>query len=168
MATPFIGEIRVVGFNFNPVGWARCDGQLLPIAQFDALFALIGTTYGGDGQNTFALPDLRGRTMVGMGNLFIGESLGVESVTLTSSNLPTHTHTMRAGSAGTLTNPTQGVQSSYVGGSRADRLYATTASGVAATGMLETSGGNQPHENRMPYQAVLCVIALEGIFPPRN
>jgi microcystin-dependent protein len=168
MAEPFIGEIRVVGFNFEPRGWAKCDGQLLPIAQFDALFSLIGTTYGGDGQTTFALPDLRGRTMAGMGNLFIGEPVGVEAVTLSTSNLPAHSHAMRAGTVGSLTNPTQGVQSSYVGGARADRLYSTTSTGVAATSMIEPIGGSQPHDNRMPYLGVLCVIALEGIFPPRN
>ncbi len=171
MSEAFIGEIRIVGFNFAPRSWADCDGQLLPISQNEALFALIGTTYGGDGQTTFALPDLRGRVMAGMSNnLFIGETLGVELVTLNQNQIPAHTHQMNADSdlGGVSGNPTQGVYATLANATKSDKLYGNPANAQASPAMIQPTGGNQPHENRMPYTAIRCVISLEGIFPPRN
>ena len=171
MSEPFIGEIRVVGFNFAPFGWAKCDGTLISIAQNTALFALLGTTFGGDGQVTFALPDFRGRTIAGAGNqLVLGESLGSESVTLVGSNLPTHNHVMAADNdgGGVTANPTQGVYAQVSNASRQDAAYGNPASGVGAGNMIQPAGGGQPHENRMTFLALNVIIALEGVFPSRN
>lgn len=171
MSEPFIGEIRVVGFNFAPLGWAECNGQLLSIAQNTALFALLGTTFGGDGQTTFGLPDCRGRVMAHTGNsLLLGEMTGVESVTLLQSQMPAHSHSFSADNdgGGVSTNPTQGVYSQLASGAKADKVYGLTANAQAAPNMLQVVGGSQPHENRMPFLCVKVVIALEGVFPPRN
>lgn len=171
MSEPFIGEIRVVGFNFAPLGWADCDGQLLAIDQNDALFALIGTTFGGDGQTTFALPDFRGRTIAHAGNVTVlGEQLGSEKVTLTQSQMPQHNHIMSADNdgGGVTANPTQGVYAGLANASRTDRIYGTPPNAAAAANALTSVGGNQPHENRMPFLVMRVIIALEGIFPPRN
>lgn len=175
MASPFIGEIRIVGFNFAPIGWAMCQGQLLSIAQNDALFALIGTTYGGDGQTTFALPDFRGRLGVHQGqrsggsNFVMGEVAGVESVTLTTNQIPAHSHLAGAESTGgNQTSPTAGVYSNYATGGKKDKLYSPSANATGSPTELGPAGGNQPHDNLMPYLAINYVIALEGIFPSRN
>lgn len=175
MSTPYIGEIRMFGGNFAIRGWALCHGQLLAISQNDALFALIGTTYGGDGQTTFAVPDLRGRVPLHMGqgpglsNRTIGEKAGSETVTLTTNNLPVHTHVpqVRSGAGDMGAPATNATWASSAGGVK---VY--TASGTPPASALASSigsiGGNQPHENRMPFQAVNFIIALEGIFPSPN
>lgn len=174
MSECFIGEIRLFGGNFAPVGWAFCDGSLLPIAQYDALFALIGTTYGGDGQTTFGLPDLRGRVAIhqgqgpGLSFYTMGQQVGVESVTLTSAQAG-HSHTLMASSAAAVvgdTNPTSKVPAAIGAG----MLYSTGSGapvGMAAA-MVGSAGGSQPHENVMPSLVLNYIIATEGIFPSRN
>jgi microcystin-dependent protein len=177
MSEPFIGEIRMVGFNFAPRGWALCNGQLLSIAQNTALFSLLGTTYGGNGQTTFALPDLRGRVPLHQGQgpgltpRTIGESSGTETVTLLSSQMPAHNHTLAAfNSPGSLDTPTGNVIANIVdpntGGPAT--LFSATADTTMNPASIGISGGNQPHENMQPYLCVNFVIALEGIFPSRN
>ena len=170
MSLPFIGEIRYVGFTFAPVGWAACDGQLLPISQNDALFALIGTTYGGDGQQTFALPDLRGRVAVGQGNsIIIGETLGEETHTLSVNELPSHNHSVAVSSARANdpgTNPTLGLFADPIGVRPGRTLYASSTDGTSPS--IQPTGGNQPHENRQPFTCLLAIIALEGVFPSPN
>jgi microcystin-dependent protein len=173
MSDPYIGEIRMFGGNFAPLGWAFCDGQILPIAANDALFNLIGTTYGGDGVTTFALPDLRGRAPIHMGTgpglsgRVIGESFGVESVTLTTNTLPQHSHSF-AGSTATAsaTSP----QNQVVAAPSTIDLYrpATVPSAALNPAALASAGGSQPHDNMQPYQCVNFIIALEGIFPTQG
>jgi microcystin-dependent protein len=166
MATAYVGEIRMVGFNFAPSGWAFCDGSLLAISQNDTLFNLIGTTYGGDGQNTFALPDLRGRSPVHTGGSLSyvqGQSGGVENVTVTTPQLPVHNHPVTAqGGAGNTATPTGG----FLAGS-AEGQYASAATGVTAT-LLQNNSGGQPHDNLMPYLTVNFVISLYGVYPSQN
>lgn len=171
-ATPIIGTVMLFGGNFAPRGWAFCDGSLLPISENDALFALIGTTYGGDGQVTFALPDLRSRvpihqgTGAGLSTRTIGEAAGSESVTLISSQLPSHTHTVVV----TTASATTGVPSNTVTlGVASIDIYSAQAANIALHPQtISNAGGNQPHENRQPYMAMNYVIALEGVFPSRN
>jgi microcystin-dependent protein len=166
MGSPFLGEIRLVGFNYAPVGWAPCDGRLLPISQYDALFALLGTTYGGDGQTTFALPDLRGRVPMHQGNGHVlGETAGAETVTLTTDQLPSHSHVPQANSAGTATGPAGNVWANS-----AALQFAPSSSPLQPmnAGAVGAAGGGQPHDNTPPFQAVNFVIALEGIFPTRS
>lgn len=167
MSNPFIGEIRMFGGNFAPRDFARCDGQLLPIAQNDALFALIGTTYGGDGQNTFALPDMRGRIPVHQSTSNpIGVVAGTENVNLISANLPAHTHNLIAAAGGTkASSPANAYFAS--GGTQHYASNRVLTTGVLQGG-LAASGGNLPHSNMMPYAVVTFIIALFGIFPSRN
>ena len=168
MSSPFVGEIRLVGFNFAPVGWAACDGQLMAIAQNDVLFQLIGTTFGGDGQTTFALPDLRGRVPIHMGqspgtsNYVIGQSGGSETVTVLASQLPVHAHVAVSAAGGNDTNVPTGMPAS--GG---PDLYAAGA-GTGTTIAGTNAGGNQPHENMAPFATLNFVISLFGIFPSQN
>lgn len=175
MSTPFIGEIRMFSFGTRgaPNGWQACDGSLLPISQFDALFALIGTTYGGDGQTTFAVPDLRGRVPVhqgtgpGLSNYVIGQRAGTETVTVLPTQMPAHTHTFVATtSAASTGTPGTGVQPGAVSG---QTMYATTTTGAtpfnASAQTLTTAGGSQPHQNCMPTLTVQFCIATQGIFP---
>jgi len=168
MSDPFIGEIRMFGGNFAPAGWMFCDGQLLPISENDALFTLIGTTYGGDGQETFALPNLQSRVPMHAGTgpdgitYDLGEQAGVEQVTLTVQQIPTHTHPILASNttAGTQTPggnvAAQGVGQIY---SSADSPILLSPQSVAA------AGGSQPHENLQPYLCINFIISLFGIFP---
>jgi microcystin-dependent protein len=165
---PFIGELRLVPFNFAPKGWALCAGQLLPINQNQALFALLGTTYGGDGRTTFALPDLRGRIAVGAGQLPggsdypLGAAGGQETVRLTTSQLPGHAHAVHASSAaGTTKNPATAYPAG--GGS-----YAAAKNVRMKAGMIGQTGGGEEHENRPPYLSLNYVIALQGIFPAQS
>ena len=170
---PYIGQIALVAFNFAPVGWAFCNGQLLPISDYDALFALIGTTYGGDGQTTFALPDLQSRIPIhqgqgtGLSPYVMGQSDGTETVSLTADALPGHGHQAQgvAGSSNSG-NPAGAVWAKATG----DTPYKgnTTGEGNMATGAIGPAGGNQPHPNIMPYQALNYVIALQGIFPSQS
>ena len=165
MSSPFLGEIRMFGGNFAPRGWSLCQGQLLSIAQNDALFALLGTTFGGDGVTTFALPDLRGRIPMHVGPGFVaGQLSGTETVTLTSQQIPSHTHAPFANTAAAGTDPTNSLPA---GGAGAWFAAGTPAIPMAAN-MLGNAGGNQPHDNMMPYLAVNFIISLEGIFPSQN
>ncbi|HLF26216.1 MAG TPA: tail fiber protein [Anaerolineae bacterium] len=173
MGTPYIGEIRMFGGNFAPAGWAFCDGQLMPIAENDALFTLIGTTYGGDGQTTFALPDLRGRIPIHQGTgggltpRTLGESGGVETVTLTVNQSPAHAHTF-VGTASTASaaNPANAL----VAAPSTIDLYrpATAPNSNLAANALGATGGSQPHDNLQPYQCISFIISLFGIFPTQN
>jgi microcystin-dependent protein len=173
VSEPFLGEIRMFGGTFAPRGWALCDGQLLSISSNSALFSLLGTTYGGDGLTTFALPDLRGRVPIHMGsgpgltNRRIGEKAGVENVTISAAQLPTHTHTMGASSqAGDSASPTGAVPAAVP-------LTARYSASPAAAGnemngaAVGSAGGNQPHANLQPFQCVNFIIALLGIYPSR-
>lgn len=168
MAEPFLAEIRLCSFNFAPKGWALCNGQLLPINQNQALFALLGTTYGGNGQTTFALPDLRGRRPIQVGNgYFLGQQGGAEGHTLTISQLPAHTHAMRATSAvGSQDSPVDG----YLATSVVDTPYAAANAPVlgGSPSALGNIGGSQAHENRPPFLVLNYIIALQGIFPSQN
>ena len=165
---PFIGEIRLVPFNFAPKGWALCEGQLLPINQNQALFSLLGTTYGGDGRTTFSLPDLRGRIPVGAGQPSAGSSYplgttgGQETVELTTSQLPAHAHTVHASSAaGTTKNPA----TAFPAGGGA---YAAQRNVRMKAAMIGRTGGGEEHENRQPYLSLNYIIALQGIYPAQN
>ncbi|MCM5680006.1 tail fiber protein [Schlegelella sp. S2-27] len=181
MSEPFIGEIRMVGFNFAPVGWAQCQGQLVPIAQNQALFALLGTMYGGDGQVTFGLPDLRGRSPVGMGqgprlsNIVQGALAGTENVTLTLNNLPMHNHPTSVQVAGTATEPANTPSASNnalgasSGGPGSANIWSTQLNGPVEMAGVQSgvAGGGQPVGMRNPYIGINFVIAMEGIFPSR-
>lgn len=164
----FLGQIMLVGFDFVPRGWALCNGQLLSIAQNSALFALLGTQYGGDGQSTFALPDLRGRVPVhkgqgpGLRSYTQGETGGTESVTLTTNNLPPHAHPL-IGATDQSTDRPSGNVAPAIGGAYGD----PSVSAVSA-GMTGPAGNEQPVENRSPFLVLNYVIALEGIFPSRD
>lgn len=171
MGTPYIGEIRMVGFNFAPVGWAFCNGALVPISENDALFNLIGTTYGGDGQETFALPNLQSRIPIhagtgpGLSTYVIGESGGTETVTLTTTQIPSHNHAAQA-------TTTQGNQASPQNGIWADPgqgVYGTGAGSLAMkANLVGISGGSQPHENMMPFLTINFIISLFGVFPSQT
>jgi len=171
MATPYIGEIRMVGFNFAPAGWQLCQGQLLSISNFEALFNLIGTTYGGDGQNTFALPDLRSRIPIHQGTLaggptyVIGEQSGTETVTITTNQMPQHNHLLNAQSAnGNQPSPLGGVWA----GSPLDQYSSGAPTTTMSASLVALSGGSQPHDNMPPYLCVNFAIALFGIYPSRS
>ena len=173
MAEPFIAEIRMVGFNFAPRGWATCDGQLLPISQNTALFSLLGTTYGGNGTSTFGLPDLRGRAPLNVGqgpgltNRVLGEQSGAATVTLVANQLPAHTHTFQGVAASaTSNNPVGNLPASI----RTSTPYAAAGGTTAAMSASAIGGGgsNLPHNNMQPYLSILFIIALQGIFPPRS
>jgi microcystin-dependent protein len=175
MSTPYIGEIRMFGFGTRgaPNGWQACDGSLLAIAEYDALYALIGTTYGGDGQTTFAVPDLRGRVPIhqgqgpGLSNYVIGQLAGAETITVLPNQMPAHTHTVVAttGAASSLT-PGNTLLPGAISG---DSFYVTDVSSATQVPMSAQStsiaGGNQPHENCMPTLTVQYCIATQGIFP---
>jgi microcystin-dependent protein len=166
MATAFVGEIRMFGGTFAPAGWALCSGQLLAISENDVLFALIGTTYGGDGVNTFALPDLRGRLPVHQGSAYvIGQRAGTETVTLTSNQIAQHTHTVAALTSANSKTP---ANSAY-GGNTTDAVYTANApSAPMNAAMIGPNTGNQPHDNMMPFGVVNFIISLFGVFPSRN
>jgi microcystin-dependent protein len=164
MAQPYVGEIRMFAGNFPPVGWMFCEGQLLPISENETLFNLIGTTYGGDGQSTFALPDLRGRVPMHFGNGFIlAETGGVESVTLTTNQIPIHSHPLLAsGNAGDQIN----LQNNLTSNSNGALLYIEDPPSVNMNAACITSvGGSQPHTNFQPYLCINFIISLFGIFP---
>jgi len=165
MAEPYLSEIRIFSFNFAPKGWAFCNGQLLPINQNQALFALLGTTYGGNGQTTFALPNLRGRVPIHMGNGHtLGEAAGSTSVTVNIQQLPTHIHALQAtNNNGAVGNPT----GAFLGGVNNMYLDPTSLT-TMAPGSVSSVGGSQPHNNMMPYLTLNFIIALQGIFPSRN
>src|SRR5438105_294973 len=169
MRQPYVGEIRIFAVNFAPAGWMFCDGQLLPIAENEPLFNLIGTTYGGDGESTFALPDLRGRLPVHQGSGFVlAETRGTETITLITDQLPPHTHPqMSSAAASSQTTPVGNVtaDTTLVGAN----IYTTLSSPAAlAASAVDSVGGGQPHDNRMPFLALNFIISLFGIFPSQN
>lgn len=174
MSTPYIGEIRMFGGNFAPAGWAFCNGVTMAIAENDVLFNLIGTTYGGDGQETFNLPNLCGRIPIHQGqgpgisqNYIIGEVSGVESVTLTVQQIPAHNHNMLASaSPGYLASPANGTPAKH----RDYRAFADAGPGSASMNAqtLGVAGGNQPHENMPPYLCVSFILSLFGVFPTQT
>ncbi len=165
MSTPFLGEIKIMSFNFPPKGWAFCNGQLLPINQNQALFSLLGTTYGGDGRTTFALPDLRSRVPFHFGNGHtLGERAGEESHTLNLEELPAHTHIPNGSSAAAnAASPAGNVWASTPGGG-----YAATPDTALNPASITNTGGSQAHTNLSPYLVLNFCIALQGIFPSQN
>ena len=170
MAEPFLSEIRIFSFNFAPQGWAFCNGQQLPINQNSALFSLMGTTYGGDGISIFALPNLQGRVAVHQGNQYImGELGGEANHTLTTSEIPVHSHSLAvAGTAATTANPVGGVFAIPGVNARLGLMYSTTGGSTAAADTIQPTGSSQPHSNMQPYLALNFCIALQGIFPSQN
>jgi microcystin-dependent protein len=173
VADPFVAEIRIFPFNFAPRGWAWCDGQLMPISQNTALFSLLGTTYGGDGKSTFALPDLQGRAPMqpgqgpGLSLYDLGQTGGSETVTLLESEIPAHSHTARAGAldpADTNIPSATAVFAPSTGGA----LYQASADTQLAPEALAPAGGDQPHNNMQPYLTFYFNIALQGVYPPRT
>jgi microcystin-dependent protein len=167
MSSPYIGEIRMFAGNFSPAGWAFCDGALLPIAENDALYNLLGTTYGGDGQSTFALPDLRSRVPVHWGSsLALGETGGAETVTLTAATIPAHSHTF-------VVTQNAGNQPSPVGflpaASNVVKLYTVEPPNTSLNKSAVTNtGGNQPHNNIQPYLCINFILSLYGIYPSQQ
>ena len=165
MATGFIGEIRIYAFGFAPRFWAQCNGQSLPIAQNQALFSILGTTYGGNGVTTFNLPDLRSRTPFHTGtNFSLGQVGGSENVTLISNQMPQHNHLMNANSGA----PTTGSPAGNFVAQSPSNAYSATANTTMNAADIGNAGGNQPHSNLSPYLTLNICIALSGIFPSRN
>ena len=175
MSEPFIGEIRLLPYTFVPYGWAACNGQLLSVSQYQSLFALIGTTFGGDGATTFGVPDLRARSVVGFGNgpgltpRAVGQTGGENSVTLNASQIPSHNHVLQASSAAQSGGVLPNALIANVGGR--SKAYASYAAGPNVASLnnasIQTSGSSQSHENRQPFLAVQYCIATEGIWPTR-
>jgi microcystin-dependent protein len=167
MSEPFLGEIKLMSFNFPPRGWALCNGQLLPINQNQPLFALLGTTYGGDGRNTFGLPNLQGRVPLHFGNGFVqGQMAGEAAVTLVYSQMAIHTH---IASASTVQPPTQPAATGNLWCGNSSASYSNQAPNTTmAPAAVSPAGGSQPHQNLSPYLVVSFCIALQGIFPSRN
>jgi len=165
MAEPFLAEIRIFSFNFAPKGWALCNGQTMPINQNQALFSLLGTTYGGDGRTTFALPNLQGRTPIHFGGgVVLGESSGEETHTLTLSEMPTHTHSgIGSGNAADQQSPAGSVWAVTP-----SNAYSSNLNGTMSPAAVGSIGGNQPHQNLSPYTVLNFCVALQGIFPSRN
>ncbi|NDD28434.1 MAG: phage tail protein [Proteobacteria bacterium] len=167
MADCFLGEVQIFAGNFAPAGWALCQGQLLSIAQYDALYNLIGTTYGGDGVSTFALPDLRGRLVLHAGGqggskYATGQTGGSATQTLTAANLPPHTHALQASSAaGTQASPTNAYPA-------AGQSYATTATATMAADTVGSTGGSQPFSVQQPFVGINYIISLSGIYPAQS
>jgi len=176
MGQPYVGEIRMFAGNFNPNGWMLCNGQLLPIPEYETLFALIGTTYGGDGQETFALPNLQGRLPLHVGtnggqSFQLGEAAGSETVTLTTQQIPIHNHTLNATDGGpqalpTGANPAVANSPQQVG----TMVYGAPAGGATTLhpNTLQISGGSQPHDNMQPYLCINFIISLFGVFPSQT
>ena len=166
MSTPYVGEIRIFAGNFAIAGWAFCDGSLQSISQNQTLFNLIGTTYGGDGQNTFALPDLQGRFPVHQGSGYlIGQKAGVETVTLNTNQIPSHSHVPASSGTGGSDNPS----GNYWGASTGGKLYSTNTPNLTMNNAaLGITGGNQPHDNMQPFLCINYIISLFGIFPSQN
>ncbi|MBI5913869.1 MAG: phage tail protein [Bacteroidetes bacterium] len=171
---PLLGEIKLFAGNFAPRGWAFCDGQLLSISQNTALFSILGTTYGGDGRTTFALPDLRGRvplhpgTGPGLSTYSQGEMGGMESVTLMVQELPPHSHSLNANAQNGNTSDPPGASLADTKGTDRDYMKSGEVNTQMSAQSIGSTGGGQPHENRQPYLAINYIIALQGIFPSRN
>jgi microcystin-dependent protein len=175
VADPFVAEVRIFPFNFAPKGWAWCDGQLLPLSQNTALFSLLGTTYGGNGKSNFALPDIQGRVVMhpgqgpGLSLHDLGETGGSETVTLLESEIPVHTHTLRANSA-TGDSPVPAPNTSVARPGTINVYQTNTSSNLTpmAPESLPPAGGDQPHNNMQQYLTFYFCIALQGVFPPRG
>ena len=163
MGTPYMGEIKIIAHNNVPQGWAKCDGQLMQINQNQALFSLLGTTYGGNGQTTFALPNLRGRTPLHFGNGFtLGEAGGETAHTLTLSELPTHTHSAQGNNA----TATDADPAGHFWSNGGDAVYAPgPPNAVMRAGTVTNTGGSQPHDNMIPFLPINFIISLYGVFP---
>lgn len=182
MSNPFVAEIRIFAGNFAPIGWAQCNGQLMPISQNTALFSLLGTTYGGDGKSNFALPNLQGSAPMhegqgpGLSLRDLGESGGEQTVTLLTSEIPAHNHNFWASTANgtTATSSTNQLALASAGGgkqggSNSVNLYSSGAPNMQMSpSALSISGGNLPHNNMMPFLGLTFIIALQGVFPPRS
>jgi len=176
MSNPFVAEIRIFGFNFAPTGWAQCNGQLLPISQNTALFSLLGTTYGGDGKSTFALPDMQGNAPMhpgqgsGLSLRDLGEMSGTETVTLLVSEIPIHNHNVATHNldAGGLQNPAPTVLLAKSSQGNAYQTNATANLTQFAFQALSPAGGSLPHNNMQPYLVLNFCIAMQGVFPPRQ
>jgi len=166
MSQPFLGEVKIISWNFAPKGWALCNGQFLPINQNQALFSLLGTMYGGNGQTTFALPDLRGRVPIHMGAGFTeGQAGGQEFHTVTASETPAHNHFITA--SNNTTGTVGGPSGNVLAGSNIT-AYRANADSTLNPAEVTNFGGSQPHENRQPFLVLNMIIALIGIFPSRN
>ena len=167
---PFLGEIRPVGFNFAPRGWALCQGQVMSIAQNTAIFSLLGTTYGGNGQSTFALPDRRGRVAIssgqgpGLSDCVLGETGGTSSVVLTTPQLPPHNHPV----VGSSTASSAVSPSGKFPGQTARKVYKPLSNGQFSVDAVIADGGGQAHNNIQPFLSINFIIALQGVFPPQN
>ncbi len=178
MSSPFVGEIRMFGGNFAPAGWALCQGQLIPISENETLFNLIGTTYGGDGQETFALPNLSSRIPIHVGSGFVlGQIAGEESVTLTTNQIPSHSHAVRtatAGQGGGTANPGGNVLADETGATvnpqpHTYAAYVNNANQRAlAPNSVQLAGGSQPHDNMVPFVVINFIISLFGVFPSQS
>jgi microcystin-dependent protein len=172
MSNPFVAEIRIFGFNFNPRGWAFCQGQILPISQNTALFSLLGTNYGGNGTSNFGLPDFRSRVPVSQGSgpgltsYFVGQTGGTENVSLTTNALPAHNHTAGCQTAtGNAYSGHNAVPAPDAGG---NNVYSSPSNGMMNSQELTQTGGTTPHNNLQPFLGVNYCIALQGVFPPRS
>jgi microcystin-dependent protein len=175
MTDPFVAEIRIFPFNFAPRGWATCDGQLMPLSQNTALFSLLGTTYGGDGKSNFALPNLQGSAPMhpgqgpGLSMHDLGETGGSETVTLIESEMPAHAHAMNGqGSNSNLNDPKDAVLARPFGGGNMYKTPDGAAIVALSSESIVQAGGDQPHNNLMPYLTLEFCIALQGVFPPRG
>lgn len=174
MSEPFLGEIRLFGGNFAPNGWATCDGQLLPITQYSALFSVLGTTFGGDGRVTFGLPDLRGRVPVhagqgpGLSRYIQGEMAGAEQITLLPTQIPGHTHSVALGCNNSAQySTTSDPSNAFPSNTEPNNVYATEMNSTMGAAQSGIAGGSQAHQNVQPYTCVTFIIALEGIYPSR-
>ena len=166
MSEPFLAEIRIVGFNFAPRGWAFCDGQILPINQNQSLYSLLGTMYGGDGRTSFALPDIRGRVPIHVGNGHTeGQKTGEETHTLAANEMPSHQHDVH-GTSNAVNEATP--SSTHLPGNNNSKPYTGANAGTLATNSVSQAGGGQAHNNIQPYLAMNYCIALQGLFPSRN
>jgi microcystin-dependent protein len=171
MSQPFIGEIRMFAGNFAPNGWMLCQGQILPIDQNDALFNLIGTTYGGDGQTTFALPNLQSRVPIHVGPGFaLGQTGGEESVTLTTQQIPAHNHLPRTTASGAQLGPSNAIFATATSNQQFLQLYTTDTSALTQFNAqaVQASGGSQPHDNMVPFLVINFIISLFGVFPSQT
>lgn len=172
MGSPYLGEIRMFGGNYAPFGWAFCNGQMLSIAQNNALYNLLGTTYGGDGVNNFGLPDLQGRVPVHQGqaqsgsNYVLGQKSGSETVTLTVSQIPSHSHTAVGMSSGNAT--TNPLNATWGNSGINNKSFGPTANATMNARSLSMTGGNQPHDNLMPFLVISFIISLQGLYPSAN